>query len=264
MALVVTDDKHYKDIADGLRELTFGSDATYAPEEMARRMLDICYERIQTAHSDGYDFGKQEEYDLFWDAFQDYGNRTNYENAFIEGSGAVSWIADKTYRPKYPLKPTNASSMYYATRLQYDVLKEVDFSDCTDFYRTFSYSGMKQLGVIDMSKATRTTQAFSSCNGLHTIDEIISAQTTPYLQTFSGLKKLENLTITGVIGRNGFDVSESTLLTHDSLMSIIDALYKYSGSGETYTLTLGSTNLAKLSDAEKAIATQQKGWSLLT
>lgn len=262
MALVVTDDKHYKDIADGLRELTFGGDGTYTPEDMARSMLDICYQRIQTAHSDGYVFGKQEEYDRFWDAFQDYGNRKSYEMAFAEGSSSISWFAGTTYRPKYPLKPTNAGQMYYATRLSYDDIKDVDYSDCIDFYRLFQYSRIRQIGVMDMRKATQTAQAFANCSSLHTIDKIISAQTTPYASTFGACTKLENLTVEGVIGRNGFDVSESPLLTHDSLMSIIDALYKYSGSGETYTLTLGSTNLAKLSDAEKAIATQQKGWSL--
>jgi hypothetical protein len=44
-------------------------------------------------------------------------------------------------------------------------------------------------------------------------------------------------------------------------MNVINILKDYSGSGTTYTLTLGSTNLAKLTDAEKAIATE-KGWTL--
>lgn len=53
-----------------------------------------------------------------------------------------------------------------------------------------------------------------------------------------------------------------TNLTHDSLMSIINGLKDYSGTGTTHTCTLGSTNLAKLTDEEIAIATEKKGWTL--
>ena len=45
------------------------------------------------------------------------------------------------------------------------------------------------------------------------------------------------------------------------ILSILNCLKDYKDSGTTYTVTLGATNLAKLTDAEKAIATQ-KGWTL--
>ena len=47
-------------------------------------------------------------------------------------------------------------------------------------------------------------------------------------------------------------------LTHDSLLNILNALPE---TTEAYTCTLGSTNLAKLTDEEKAIAID-KGWTL--
>lgn len=50
-------------------------------------------------------------------------------------------------------------------------------------------------------------------------------------------------------------------LSHDTLIRILNALYDYSDSPDTYTLTLGSTNLEKLTDYEKSIATE-KGWTL--
>lgn len=52
-------------------------------------------------------------------------------------------------------------------------------------------------------------------------------------------------------------LSTCTSLSHDSLMSIINNLSTVTGK----TLTLGSTNLAKLTDEEKAIATN-KGWTV--
>jgi hypothetical protein len=49
------------------------------------------------------------------------------------------------------------------------------------------------------------------------------------------------------------------LLTHQSLLNILNSLVPQEGA--TKTLTLGSDNLAKLTDEEKAIATD-KGWTL--
>lgn len=54
------------------------------------------------------------------------------------------------------------------------------------------------------------------------------------------------------------DLSSCTKLTHDSLMVIINGLQTVTGSK---VLTLGATNLAKLTYEEKAIATS-KGWTL--
>ena len=58
------------------------------------------------------------------------------------------------------------------------------------------------------------------------------------------------------------NLSECTLLTHDSLMNVINKLYDIATSGcNTQSLTLGSTNLAKLTAEEIAIATN-KGWTV--
>lgn len=54
-----------------------------------------------------------------------------------------------------------------------------------------------------------------------------------------------------------FDLSGCTKLTHDSLMNVVDGLVEVEGK----TLRLGTDNLAKLTDEEKAIATG-KGWTL--
>ena len=54
------------------------------------------------------------------------------------------------------------------------------------------------------------------------------------------------------------DLSGCTKLTHDSLMVIINGLQTVT---TTQKLTLGSTNLAKLTDEEKKVATD-KGWTL--
>jgi surface protein len=85
----------------------------------------------------------------------------------------------------------------------------------------------------DMSSVTDATSMFYRCTNL------------------TNFKAPKNIGI-------ALSFSNSTNLTHDSLMSIINNLATVSSST---TLTLGYTNLSKLTDEEKAIATG-KGWTL--
>ena len=79
---------------------------------------------------------------------------------------------------------------------------------------------------------------------------------------FTGCTNLENITIQDYIYQN-ISFYGCNKLTHESLMSIINALAHFSSSSKVYRYCqLGSANLAKLTDEEKAIATS-KGWTLL-
>lgn len=53
----------------------------------------------------------------------------------------------------------------------------------------------------------------------------------------------------------------TNVLTHDSMLIMLDHLYDFTGDQQTHTLTLGATNLARLSAAEKQVATD-KNWTL--
>ena len=55
-----------------------------------------------------------------------------------------------------------------------------------------------------------------------------------------------------------FDISASTKFEESDLVTILNNLATVTN---TKTLTMGATNLAKLTDDEKAIATN-KGWTL--
>lgn len=204
-----------------------------------------------------FEAGKKSEYDGFWDVYQENGKRTNYNNAF----SGVGWTS-ATYKPKYPIKPTNAATMYSNSRI--DVHIDIDTSQCTTLQQLIQSSTIPSLGVIDARSTTESSalaRTFQSGN-LISVEKLIlkddGSQT--FSNTFYGCSMLTHLVIEGTIGQNGLDLSRSIKLPHDNLMSIINSLQnKTSG---TWTVTLGSTNLAKLTDAEKAIATQ-KGWTLL-
>ena len=120
-------------------------------------------------------------------------------------------------------------------------------------------SSLTQLDVsnFDTSKVTYMSNMFNTCKALTQLD--VSNFDTSKVTTMSSfianasvLQSFISCAIPVSFGASG------TALTHDSLMSIINNLATVT---TTQTLTLGSTNLAKLSSEEKAIATN-KGWTL--
>lgn len=263
-------------------------------------------------------WGMQTEYDRFWDAFQDNGNRVLYQYAYAY----MGWNGT-TYNPKHIDKPTNASNLFYES--QVPVVKNLDLSNCTNEDQLCRNSKIEDAGVIDTSKTSLLYYTFHNAQALRNLKLILKDDGT---QTFNGAffrnYALESLEVVGTIGNNGLTFADATKLTHESLMSIINALMyvghtytktnvvvepvgfypsgqnfapdwpAYTTTGEkvlcgydnnatmiycclvdgvyyavteapntaTYTLTLGTTNLAKLEDWEKETATS-KGWTLV-
>lgn len=85
-----------------------------------------------------------------------------------------------------------------------------------------------------------------------------------FTNNFTNCVALENLIIEGAIGQNGFNIQPCSKLTHDSLVSIINALQDKSTdtSRAEWKITIGATNLAKLTAEEIDIA-KQKNWSVI-
>lgn len=197
----------------------------------------------------------------FWDEVQANGNRTDYEYAFAK------WGCEYI-RPKYKVTPTERTIMMFngnpllkKVEAKYFDLSKVRASQTSatgGHYNTFTNcTSLEEIEDVGMPAGTYDA-TYRNCQKMKRIAVVRSTADTMYEKAFLYDWALEDLTIEGVIGQNGFNVGDCPL-THDSLMSIINALAtKTSG---TWTVTLGSTNLAKLTDAEKAIATQ-KGWTL--
>lgn len=148
----------------------------------------------------------------------------------------------------------------------------------------FSQTGLEEIDVTNMKNLNRLTgfyEWFYLCPNLHTINfnidaSKVNASNSMYglFWTFYDLPLLENLTFCTNYGA-GFpttlstnssnakiDFSKSTLLTHNSLMDIINKLYDLTANGKnSQQLTLGETNIAKLTEEEISIATN-KGWTI--
>ena len=206
--------------------------------ENEQKVYDAGYSAGQAdgGYNEGFDAGKQAEYNRFWDAYQANGTRTGYSNAFY------NWRKD-AFNPKYPIwcRNSNGANSTFAYSYIQEILVDVEITNPYPNVWT-----------------NNANMTFYNADGLVTITKLILDESVSFPNTFYNCKALQNITIEGVIGNN-INLSYSPLLTHGSLMSIINHLQiKTSGS---YVLTLGTTNLAKLTDTEKAIATE-KGWTL--
>lgn len=218
-----------------------------------------------------FEAGKQAEYDSFWDFVTQNGTRTIYRYAFA----GASWNAE-TFTLNRPIRVgagiTTAQGMFWAfnSPMKSGELPEavdftkfsklIDFSSVTNAPNMFEDARIVNL-TADLKNVTNLNRAFASSVG-GDIDGLtlrVTEKCTSYSGTFSGASNLTTLIFTddSVIAA-AMNLSACTKLTYESLMSVINALATVSSA---ITLTLGSSNLAKLTDAEKAIATQ-KGWTI--
>ena len=127
------------------------------------------------------------------------------------------------------------------------------------------FSGCKNLTNIpqlDTSKVTDMSYMFENCSFLNSIPKLDATSLTNTSSMFgSSWSSLNNFTDFGGLTnlKVNLNLSPCPKLTHDSLMNVINEASDVTASPKT--LTLGSTNLNKLTDEEKAIATN-KGWTL--
>ena len=141
-------------------------------------------------------------------------------------------------------------------------IPQIDISSGTNLASMFDGClQLEEIPQIDTSNGKNFASMFSFCKELSTIESINVSNGTNLTNLFYSCDKLTEITFVGDI-KQSLDMRYSSLLTHDSLMSIINALYDYSTdtSGTNYTLTIGNTNIQKLTQEELG-KIESKGWS---
>ena len=152
---------------------------------------------------------------------------------------------------------TNMISMF-SDCYNLTTIPQIDTSSVTIMESMFTNCfQLTTIPQIDTSSVTIMQGMFYSCSNLTTIPQIDTSSVTNMSYMFYSCSSLADLG--GLMGlKCDIDLS-SCPLTHDSILNVINKAADVTASPKT--LTLGSTNLAKLSDEEKAIATN-KGWTL--
>lgn len=244
--------------------------------------LNTLVPKVNDVYAKGVEDGAQSEYDKFWDNFQNYGKRDIYNYAFCGYSRGTDSVWTNGFTPKYPIiikgGATQSTSWMFAYFMKSTPVDFVEFLGDNNIIIEQPYSSFKNYipaeiytfyyarGITRLPKIQLGTNmpqyTFYYCSNLVTIDELyITSGVNKINFIFGYCSNLENVKFTGVMQRNGLDLSPCPKLTYESIMSLINILHNYSGTTTTRTLTLGTTNLNKLTDEEKAIAIN-RGWTL--
>ena len=175
----------------------------------------------------------------------DTSNVTDMNNMF-KGCSSLKQI------PLLNTKSCNNMQYMFSECSSITEIPELDTSNViTMWYMFFKCTSLTTVPMLDASKIINVYNMFNNCSSLVTL---------------GGLKNLGMSYPTNWIDNVSeatLNLSDSPLLTHDSLMNIINNLYDIKSKGvKPQTLQLGDTNKAKLTVEEIAIATN-KGWNVI-
>lgn len=151
-------------------------------------------------------------------------------------------------------------------------MPQLDTSNVTDMSVMFqSCSSLKSIPQLDTSNVTNMSTMFYSCSKLISIP-LLDCGSVISMSNLFGYSNINSITDLGgfkdlgkkssVSGISSGFLDRAPNLTHESLMNVIENLYDRKSNGLSNTsIKFGTTNLAKLTDEEKAIAIN-KGWNL--
>ena len=170
--------------------------------------------------------------DDFWDIYQDNGKRTDYNGAFA----GIGWT-DETFKPKYDIRPTTATNLFYYAKniknlkqILIDAGVVLDTSRCTvmnNFIQSADF--ITHLPEISTVSCASLSQFLHWNVVLTNVDKIIlkSDGSQTFSNCFGGLNNLVEIRFEGKFGVT-VSIKESTKLSKESIISIVNALYENS------------------------------------
>lgn len=144
-----------------------------------------------------YEAGKKSEYESFWDIYQNEGKSMNYSQAF-----AYDRFTEENYKPKYDIVCDNTTNSG----------RQIFFEN---------------KNITDVKVAVYASNNMANCFGrtnIVTIPKLVITPNTTFVSDFLECYSLKNLTVEGTIGKKGFDLHYSPLLSKESIISVMNAL----------------------------------------
>ena len=115
---------------------------------------------------------------------------------------------------------------------------------------------LTHIPTFNTSNVKKMYRIFGNCHKLTTIPALDVSNVTDLSSAFVNCSQLKSILMTGI--KVSFDIHWSTMFERSDLLIILNNLETVT---TTKTLKMGATNLAKLTEEEKAIATN-KNWTL--
>ena len=153
-------------------------------------------------------------------------------------------------------KVTNMSYMFqncYAI----ENIPEFDTSSLTNASNMFNgCRKIKTIPLLNTSKVTNASYMFSGCYELTTVPALDFSSVTNLDGAFNSCNNLKSILATGI--KVNFNIVSSSNFEREDLVTILNNLATVTNNR---SINMGTTNLLKLTDEDKAIATA-KGWTL--
>ena len=176
---------------------------------------------------------------------------------------SYAWYDCNAMKYFYPINMNNATNLDHAWYRCYGIVEfpMIDTSKVTNFRSTWEGSmSLQTFPQFDLSAGTLFISTWKDCN-ITVMPQLDLSNGVNFNFAWDGCHNLVNLGGFGAI-KESIDLSDADVLNVDSIMNVINQAADLNELGITgKTMTFGSTNLAKLTDAQKAVATS-KGWSL--
>lgn len=175
---------------------------------------------------------------------------TEILNISTGGGNTLKNLLDATHNCYYLF------NSYKGTSID-DLIQPNDTENVTNMGSMFSYcDNLTTIPQLNTSKVTSIDAIFYNCSKLTTIPALDVSKVKYATNSFNNCVNLKSILMTGM--KVSFNISSSTKFEESDLVTILNNLATVT---TTQTLTMGATNLAKLTDEDKAIATN-KGWTL--
>ena len=244
------------------------------PAGEAKRLLtggkycpdDIVAEAVGGDTDAAFEAGRQAEHKAFWDECL----RENAMDFSFRFAG-MCWT-DLTFNPTNDIIPPYGAvnNMFCNSRITdlEAILKRnnviFDVSRCGRYDYAFGYCKVTVCipEIVIGSNTTTISHMFTDCLALHTIRKLyFPAKTLVTTNAFYGCQALVNLTIGGTIAATGIDMHWSTLLSRDSITSVIGALSDTT-TGMAITFSQAAVDAA-FTDAEwSALEATKPNWTI--